>query len=104
MAKNEWYVYRRRSRKMLVPLSVTSKSYVFRLFTLDWHRRNLTFITFMIFFLQIQIYFSQKLYIVLKVTTAYFNNLIGILIHVGKSSNIVTHFDTVNYRLTGRIK
>jgi bisphosphoglycerate-dependent phosphoglycerate mutase len=52
----------------------------------------------MIFFLQIQIYFSQKLYIVLKVTTAYFNNLIGILVHVGKSSNIVTHFDTVNYR------
>jgi hypothetical protein len=46
------------------------------------------------------IYFSQKLYIVLKVTTAYFNNLIGILVHVGKSSNIVTHFDTVNYRLT----
>ena len=92
------------SRKMLVPLSVTSKSYVYRLFTLDSHRRNLTFITFMIFFLQIQIYFSQKLYIVLKVTTAYFNNLIGILVHVGKSSNIVTHFDTVNYRLTGRVK
>jgi hypothetical protein len=55
----------------------------------------------MIFFLQIQIYFSQKLYIVLKVTTTYFNNLIGILVHVGKSSNIVTHFDTVNYSLTG---
>jgi hypothetical protein len=44
------------SRKMLVPLSVTSKSNVFRFFTLDSHRRNLTFITFMIFFLQIQIY------------------------------------------------
>ena len=44
------------SRKMLVPLSVTSKSNVFRLFTLDSHRRNLTFITFMIFYLQIQIY------------------------------------------------
>jgi hypothetical protein len=36
----------------------------------------------MIFYLQIQIYFSQKLYIVLKVTTTYFNNLIGILVHV----------------------
>ena len=34
--------------KMLVPLSVTSTSNVFRLFTLDSHRRNLTFITFMI--------------------------------------------------------
>lgn len=80
------------------------KSNVFTFLTLDSHRINLTFITFMIFFLQIQIYFSQKLYIVLKVTTTYFNNLIGILVHVGKSSNIVTHFDTVNYRLTGRVK
>ena len=68
-----------KSRKML---SVTLKGNVFRLFTLDSHRRNLTFITFMIFYLQIQIYFSQKLYIVLKVTTTYFNNLIGILVHV----------------------
>jgi hypothetical protein len=92
------------SRKMLVPLSVTSTSNIFRLFTLDSHRRNLTFITFMIYFLQIQIYFSQKLYIVLKVTTTYFNNLIGILVHVGKSSNIVIHFDTVSYSLTGRVK
>jgi ABC-type polar amino acid transport system ATPase subunit len=34
--------------KMLVPLSVTSTSNVLRPFTLDSHRRNLTFITFMI--------------------------------------------------------